>query len=187
MWLIVGLGNPGLKYRRTRHNIGFRLIDSLAKELGISVRQKQCSALIGHGELFGEKVVLAKPQTYMNLSGVSVKCLIEHYGVEPSQVLVVYDDMDLSVGRIRIRAKGSHGGHKGMKSVIEQLRTSCLPRLRIGIGRSDLDELVVDYVLGTFSKEEELEISQVLVKACEAVQVIIKEGLESAMNKYNQR
>lgn len=185
MWLIVGLGNPGMKYRRTRHNIGFRLIDIFAKELKISVRTKQCSAFIGYGQLYGEDIVLAKPQTFMNLSGTAVKCLVNRYRIEPSQLLVVYDDMDLDVGKIRIRAKGSHGGHKGMKSVIGELGTSEFARLRIGIGRSELETLVTDYVLGTFSKEEERGIVQTLDRAIEAVQLIIKEGLESAMNKYN--
>lgn len=185
MWLIVGLGNPGMKYRRTRHNIGFRLVDYLAKELRMSVRLKQCSALVGYGRLHGEDIVLAKPQTFMNLSGASVKCLVKRYSVVPSQVLVVYDDMDLDVGKMRIRAKGSHGGHKGMKSIMEELGTSELPRLRIGIGRSDFQTLVVDYVLGTFSREEESDIAQTLARAIEAIQTIIGEGLESAMNKYN--
>lgn len=185
MWMIVGLGNPGMKYRRTRHNIGFRLIDCLAKELRISASLKQCSALVVHGQLHGEDMVLAKPQTFMNLSGTSVKCLVKRYGVIASRMLIVFDDMDLDIGRIRIRAKGSHGGHKGMKSVIEELGTSELPRLRIGIGRNDLEALAVDHVLGTFSREEESDIAQTLARAVEAVQTLIVEGLESAMNKYN--
>jgi PTH1 family peptidyl-tRNA hydrolase len=185
LWLIVGLGNPGMKYGRTRHNIGFRLIDLLGKELGISVKKRQCHASIGHAWFYGEDLILVKPQTFMNLSGISVKCLIEEYGVDLSKILIVYDDKDLKVGQMRIRTRGSNGGHKGMGSVINELGTSEIPRLRIGIGCNDPDIATVDFVLGTFSKEDESVITGVLEKGVEAVLAIVKEGLDAAMSRYN--
>lgn len=188
MKLIVGLGNPGSKYAGTRHNTGFLVIDRLAGILGLTVKKKKLHAITGQGQINGEKVVLAKPQTYMNLSGESVGSLLRWYKLTHSDLIVIYDDLDLPPGKLRIRRGGGAGGHKGMQSVIDALGTDDFPRVRIGIGRPGQPECdPTDYVLGGFSADEAGEIQDILGQAAEAVLCIVRNGLERAMNLYNRR
>lgn len=183
--LVVGLGNPGSEYAGTRHNAGFWVVDRLAADLGVSVRRKSFSALLGDGAHGGQKVYLLKPQTYMNRSGESVAAAARYFGLEPGEVLVVCDDLDLPLGRLRIRPKGGAGGHRGLTSIIQQLGTSDFPRLRIGIGRPDDKSEVVDYVLGGLSAAEQETLSEAVERAAAAVNLWLAEGLEAAMNRYN--
>ncbi len=187
MILIIGLGNPGREYVGTRHNIGFEVIDRLSCEHTISVTKSKHRALIGEGVIFGQKVVLVKPQTYMNLSGESIRALIEWYKVKPKDILIVYDDISLAVGDLRIREKGSAGGHNGIKNTIYQLGTEEFPRIRVGVGEKPTGWDLADYVLSRFSKQEVEESISGMIKASEAVEVIIKTGIGEAMNQYNQR
>lgn len=183
MKLIVGLGNPGEAYQNTRHNVGFMTVDRLARRLGISIKKRECFSLTGDIHLDGEKLILAKPQTYMNLSGRAVLALTEYYKVPPEELLVVCDDLDLPFGRLRLRLRGGSGGHRGLSSIIGLLGTDCFPRLRIGIGRG---EEVVSYVLGRFGSEEESLLNEVLDSAVESILTARKEGYNRAMNRYNR-
>ncbi len=183
MKLIVGLGNPGEAYQNTRHNIGFMVADRLARRLGISIKKRECFSLTGDIHLDGEKLILAKPQTYMNLSGRAVLALAEYYRVHPEELLVVCDDLDLPFGRLRLRLRGGSGGHRGLSSIIGLLGTDRFPRLRIGIGRG---EEVVSYVLGRFGSEEEPLLNEVLDAAVECIMTARKEGYDRAMNRYNR-
>ncbi|MDR7415990.1 MAG: aminoacyl-tRNA hydrolase [Armatimonadota bacterium] len=185
MWLVVGLGNPGRRYRGTRHNVGWEVVDRLCARWGIGVSQQEEEALVGKGEIGGLAVLLAKPLTYMNRSGEAVRGLVDRYGVRPQEVLVIYDDVDLPVGAIRIRPRGSSGGHHGMASVLEALGTSEIPRVRVGIGRPSGD--AAEYVLSRFSPEERPLIREAVERAADAVETILREGLEAAMNRYNRR
>jgi PTH1 family peptidyl-tRNA hydrolase len=183
--LIVGLGNPGSKYELTRHNIGFLLVDQLAdKYVPAGFRQKG-QVLVAEGAIVGEKVLLAKPQTFMNLSGQGVVPLAQFYKILPPDILVVYDDLDLEVGKIRLRTKGGAGGHNGIKSIIQLLGTEEFPRLRIGVGRPPADEDAADYVLSRFTKEEWPVITKVIASGVTAVEAFLKEGMQQAMNIYN--
>ncbi|MHB0869034.1 MAG: aminoacyl-tRNA hydrolase [Chloroflexota bacterium] len=184
MKLVVGLGNPGSRYANTRHNVGFMVLDRLAKECGASVTKRQCNALTALGTLAGQRVCLAKPQTYMNLSGESVACLARFYKVDTRDILVIYDERDLPVGRIRLRERGSAGGHRGVQSIIGMLGTSEFPRLRIGIGRPSEME-AEDHVLGRFSAEERPLMEEALARSVEAVEIALSEGMEAAMNRFN--
>jgi peptidyl-tRNA hydrolase, PTH1 family len=184
--LIVGLGNPGAKYDRTRHNIGFDLVDQLAKRWQISVAdQKKFQGLVGEGWVNRQKIVLLKPQTFMNLSGQSVRAVLNWYKLEPTQVLVLYADLDLPLGKLRLRLSGSAGGHNGMKSIISHLGTNAFPRLRMGIGKSN-DE-TISHVLGKFSAAESEIMGEILQLAADAVDLSLSAGVEKAMNKYNNR
>ncbi len=184
--LIVGLGNPGAKYDRTRHNIGFDLVDQLAKRWQISVAdQKKFQGLVGEGWVNRQKIVLLKPQTFMNLSGQSVRAVLDWYKLEPTEVLVLYDDLDLPLGKLRLRLSGSAGGHNGMKSIISHLGTNAFPRLRMGIGKSN-DE-TISHVLGKFSAIESAIMGEILQLAADAVELSLGAGVEKAMNKYNNR
>ncbi|NLY42878.1 MAG: aminoacyl-tRNA hydrolase [Clostridiaceae bacterium] len=186
MYLIVGLGNPGAQYAGTRHNVGFEVIDYLSSVYNINMSRLKHKALIGEGFIQGNKVILAKPQTYMNLSGESVRDLKEWYKLDNSNIIVIYDDISLQLGRIRIRAKGSDGGHNGVKSIIYQMQSDVFPRIKIGIGQpSHPDYDLADYVLGKFSREELEILIPSLKKAAEAVPVIIQAGVNVAMNKFN--
>ncbi len=184
MKLVVGLGNPGSKYAGTRHNVGFMVVDRLARRNGIEITKKQCNALSGLGTIAGHRVCLAKPQTFMNLSGEAVSCLARFYKVAPRDLLVIYDERDLPVGRIRLREKGSAGGHRGLQSIIGMLGTSDIPRLRIGIGRPEAID-AVEHVLGSFSAEERPLMEEALNRAAEAVEAVLAEGMDAAMNRYN--
>jgi PTH1 family peptidyl-tRNA hydrolase len=188
MYLVVGLGNPGKEYELTRHNIGFRVIDRLSKDMNIAVSKGQCNALIGQGNIDGHKMILAKPQTFMNLSGGSVLELMNWYKIETSHLILIYDDLDLDAGQLRIRPKGNSGGHKGVESVINRLQTTEFARVRIGIGKPDQiieGENGSAYVLSRIPKSEQEAVDKALLSAAEAVPLIITEGLEAAMNKYN--
>ena len=187
--LIVGLGNPGSKYDKTRHNIGFEVVDALARRSQISWSEnRKFQAALGEGfSPTREKLRLLKPLTYMNGSGQAIRAAIDWFKLPPESVLIVYDDLDLPVGRMRMRLSGSAGGHNGMKSAIAHLGTENFPRLRIGIAKSTSDRDTISHVLGKFSPEETKVISEVLQFAVDAVEVALKEGVEKAMNLYNSR
>ncbi len=185
--LIVGLGNPGARYAATRHNIGWMLLDAFARKHGVAVEQRGFQGL--YGELRwgpeAEKVLLLKPLTYMNLSGRSVAQAARFYRVNPADILVLFDDLDLEVGRLRLRAKGSAGGHNGVKSVIAELGTTEFPRLKIGIGRPAPGWEVTDWVLAPFGAEDAAAVAAVLPRAVEAVECFLTDGILAAMNRYN--
>ncbi len=187
--LIVGLGNPGIKYAQTRHNIGFDLLDSLAKRWQISFSdRKQFQGIYGEGiGRNNTKIRLLKPQTFMNLSGQSVRATIDWFKLPPESVLVVYDDLDLPLGKIRLRLSGSAGGHNGMKSIISHLGTQKFPRVRIGIGKSAGEKDTISHVLGKFSETEKPVINEVIYLVNDAIEVSLKQGMEQAMNLYNNR
>lgn len=183
-YLIVGLGNPGERYARTRHNIGFRCLEQLAARYGIEVRRKRFDALIGEGRIEGRRVVLAQPQTYMNDSGKAVRAIARWYKVPLERLLVIYDELDLPLGRIRLRPHGSSGGHRGLGSVIQLLGTEQFPRLRVGIGRPAQGD-PIDYVLGAISPSEEPLVDALCERVTEIVLAVITQGVEQAMNTYN--
>lgn len=185
MYIIAGLGNPESKYDKTRHNIGFRLIDELAVRNGIKFSDRKHNGLVGKGIISGEKVILLKPLTYMNLSGECVGPAADYYKVEPENVIILFDDISLDVGRIRIRKKGSAGGHNGIKSIIAHLGSENFPRLKFGVGDKPKEMDLADYVLGRFSSQDEATVSEGIKRACEAVECMIGEGCDAAMNKYN--
>ena len=185
MLIVVGLGNPGTKYNSTRHNVGFRFIDLLAKKTEIRLNDRRAKAVLGQGRISGEEVVLAKPRTFMNNSGEGIEYLLARFGGRPSDLLVVYDEMALPTGRIRLRASGSHAGHNGIRSIISSVRTDAFPRLRIGVGAPSQGGPSVPHVLGKFSKEEEPLIAQAVQDAAAAVQCILEENIDIAMNRYN--
>jgi PTH1 family peptidyl-tRNA hydrolase len=181
-WIVVGLGNPGGEYAGTRHNVGFRVVERLAETAGAKFRRER-QAVAAPAEIAGTAVLLVKPTTYMNLSGRAVAPLASRHGLGPERVLVVYDEMDLPLGRIRIRPRGSAGGHGGIKSLIASLPSQEFPRVRLGVGRPAED--AIDHVLSPFTQEERPVIEESIARAAEAVETILREGLETAMNRYN--
>jgi len=185
-FLVVGLGNPGREYRDTRHNIGFMLVDKLAERMGINFTRTQFKALVTHGNYLGHRVILAKPQTYMNRSGHPTRSLMRFYKLEPAQILIAYDDVDLPFETTRIKPKGGSAGHKGMKSIIEQLGTRAFPRLRLGVGHNFGHKQAADYVLKPFSKAEAEFLDTYLDRAADAALTFIQEGIEEAMTIYNR-
>ncbi|RKO68226.1 aminoacyl-tRNA hydrolase [Desulfofundulus salinus] len=186
MWLVVGLGNPGPEYARTRHNVGFMVVDRLARDLDIKIDQVFLCALVGQGQVAGRKLVLAKPLTYMNRSGEAVAALLNWYKLTPSQLLVVSDDLDLPTGRLRLRKSGGDGGHRGLRSIIELVGSREFARLRVGIGRpSGPDYGVVDWVLSRFTEEEGPLMEKAVADASQAIQVALTRGLDAAMNLFN--
>lgn len=186
MYLIIGLGNPGSKYSWTRHNIGFEVVDYIAKLYDISISKIKHKALLGEGMVQGKKVILAKPQTYMNNSGESIREMKEWYKIDVKNIIVIYDDISLPTGKLRIRPKGSAGGHNGIKSIIYQLNTDIFPRIKVGVGQPNHPDYdLADYVLGRFSKEEENDIIEAIKEAAQAVATIIQSGVDVAMNKFN--
>ena len=185
MKLIIGLGNPGDKYAETRHNVGLRVVSALADELKINPDFLKYKSLIGQGRMGQERILLAQPCTYMNKSGLAVKALKDGYQLEIDNIIIIYDDMDLPPGTIRIKKSGSSGGHNGLKSIINKLGSKSFARIRIGIGRPPEGVDVVDYVLGYFTSEEETLISEAVSDAIEAVRVIQKDSYDKAMNKFN--
>lgn len=188
MYIIVGLGNPGSQYNNTRHNIGFDVIDSLAEEEGIDVLEKKHKAVIGKGMIGGQKCILAKPLPFMNLSGESVRELIDYYKVdEQTGLIVVSDDISLDVGQIRIRKKGSAGGHNGLKNIIAHLGHDTFIRVRMGVGEKPKGYDLADYVLGHFTKEERKEMDEAAKRAAGAIRMIIMQDADAAMNQYNQK
>lgn len=186
MKIVVGLGNPGSKYDGTRHNIGFLVVDRLARQLHIALDQLQCDALIGLGKSNAEPLLLAKPQTFMNRSGAAVAALLQRYGATPADLVVIYDDLDLPLGRIRIRPNGSAGGHRGVSSIIEHLGGEEFNRIRIGIGRPPVGVTVVNHVLTPFAETEAGELSKIIERGSEALECVIHRGTETAMGIYNR-
>lgn len=184
-WLIVGLGNPGKQYEKTRHNLGFMLIDKLAQELQTQVKREECRALIGRAEIGGEVVELVKPQTFMNLSGESVSCLMKKTNRSIEKLIVITDDLALPVGKIRFRPQGSHGGQNGLRSIIDCLKTNEFTRLRIGIQPEFPLRNMSDFVLDNFSKSETETIAEVLDKSAEAIRAVVTDGLGKAMAQFN--
>lgn len=188
MYIIVGLGNPERKYDGTRHNIGFSALTVLADTYGISMDIKKHKAVCGKGVIEGQKVLLAMPQTYMNLSGESVRELVDYYKIDPEEeLIVIYDDINLAPGKLRIRPKGSAGGHNGIKNIIAHLGTQVFPRIRVGVGEKPKGWDLADYVLGRFPGEEEPVIRKALEKTTKACCEIITADVTSAMNKYNNK
>ncbi|MBI1885260.1 MAG: aminoacyl-tRNA hydrolase [Chloroflexi bacterium] len=191
-WTIVGLGNPGPAYSHTRHNVGYWCVNQLARKYGIELRARRLYA-VGEGQLNGEPVVLAKPRTYVNRSGHAVSALLKHSRLSSERLLVICDDLDLPLGRVRLRAEGGHGGHRGLQSLISNLGTREFPRLRLGIGRPMLDgesitdpDVVAVYVLSEPSEQEREVLQEAVGTAVAAVEVTIGEGVEAAMNRFNR-
>lgn len=187
MYIIVGLGNPGKQYEHTRHNVGFEVIDILADRIGICIEEKKHKALCGRGILEGQKVVLVKPQTFMNLSGESVRAIFDFYKVESKDIIIVYDDVSLEPGQLRIRGKGSAGGHNGIKNIIVHLGTQEFPRVKVGVGEKPKGMDLADYVLSRFSKEEQDTMEEAFHEAANAVAMMVKQDIDSAMNHFNMK
>ena len=186
MLIIAGLGNPGKEYENTRHNAGFMVMDALAEKIGADISEKKHKALCGKGVIGGEKVILMKPQTYMNLSGEAVKAAADFYKIPPEKIIVIFDDISLDVGRLRIRRKGSDGGHNGIKSIISCIGSQNFPRVKIGCGKKphpDYD--LAAWVLSEYKKDEAPELKKALDNACCAVELILDGKTDEAMNKYN--
>ena len=186
MYLIVGLGNPENEYAETRHNMGFCTINKLSKELNIEVNKTKFNGLYGTGIVNDEKIILLKPQTYMNLSGEAVKAFVDFYKVDLNNLVIIYDDIDVEKGAIRIRKKGSPGSHNGMKSVTNMLQTENFTRIRIGIGKPIYQGDMVNYVIGNISKEEKEQLEPGIEMAKNAVIELLQNGVDSAMNKFNK-
>ena len=187
MYIIAGLGNPTREYEKTRHNVGFDTIDVLADRLNTSVDEKKFKGLYGRGIIAGEKVILLKPQTFMNLSGESVREAADFYKVDPEHIIVIYDDISLDVGQLRIRKKGSAGGHNGIKNIIANLGTDVFPRIKIGVGEKPKKYDLADYVLGHFSKEDRELMEEGYDRADHAVGMILNGEIGAAMNQYNRK
>lgn len=185
-WIVVFLGNPGPKYRDTRHNAGFMAADAMEKKLGVSINKLRFKALTAQATLGGEKVLLLKPQTYMNLSGESVSPAVAFYKVPPEHIIVVSDEVSLPIGKLRIRKSGSAGGHNGLKNIIAMLGTDAFPRIRMGVGappHADYD--MADWVLSSFKNQDADDMRSLAVRVCDAVECYIAEGPDRAMNKFN--
>ena len=188
MYIIAGLGNPTKTYEGTRHNIGFDMIDAIADKYNIDVTTKKHKALTGKGRIDGVPVILAKPQTYMNLSGECIREVLDYYKVDGStNLIVIHDDISLEPGIIRVRKKGSAGGHNGLKNIIQHLGKDQFVRIKVGVGEKPAGYDLADYVLGHFDREEQVLMKQVSEEVCEAVQMILEKGPDAAMNVYNGR
>jgi len=186
--LIVGLGNPGIEYQFTPHNIGFLAVDRIAEQCGVMIDNRHCKALTARTRIGNEEILLAKPETYMNLSGMSVLELVRKYEVEPERdVLVIYDELDLPLGMIRVRARGSSAGHNGMQSIINALQSEEIARIRIGVAPDDPRKGGAKYILAPFRKSMLKPLDEALDLAAQAVQVIVNEGIAVAMNKFNRK
>lgn len=185
MYVVVGLGNPGKDYTNTRHNVGFDTLDLLAKRNNININKIKFKSVFGEGNIGSEKVLLVKPQTFMNNSGIAVSEIFQFYKVPIENIIVIVDDVDIEFSSIRIRGRGSAGSHNGLKSIIYHLQDDSFPRIKIGIGKKYESQDLADFVLSRFGKSEKDDIQISFVKAAEAVETIIKEGIDSAMNKYN--
>ena len=186
MYIIVGLGNPGKQYENTRHNMGFLAVDLLAEKYNIDVNKIKFKALVGEGRIAGQKVLLVKPQTYMNLSGEAVRQAMDFYKIVPEELIVIYDDIDIPTGTFRIRKKGSPGTHNGMRNIFQHIQTNDFPRIRVGIG-SGKKENLIGYVTGGISKSEQEILADVLKSSADAAACIIEKGIDKAMNEYNVR
>ena len=183
MYLIAGLGNPGKQYENTRHNAGFMALDALADQLGTSIEEKKHKALCGKGLIGGEKVILLKPQTFMNLSGESIRAAADFYKVDPDHIIVIYDDISLEPGQLRIRKKGSAGGHNGIKSIIAHLGTQNFQRIKVGVGEKPKNWDLADYVLGNFSREDRKLVDDALERTVKAAELIVQGETDRAMNE----
>lgn len=187
MYLIVGLGNPGKEYERTRHNIGFETIDLLAKEYNIELNKLKFKAIYGEGRIAGKKVYLMKPTTYMNNSGEAVRAFADYYKIDSENILVVADDIDIPFASIRIKKNGSGGSHNGLKSIVKTLGSKDFPRLKIGIGQKHENQDLASFVLGKFSKEEMVDVENAINLAKSALVEALESGIESSMNKFNNK
>ena len=187
MYLIAGLGNPSRTYEGTRHNIGFTMIDAIGNKFGIDVTTKKHKELVGRGIIDGMRVILAKPQTYMNLSGESIREIADFYKIEPENIIIIYDDISLDVGQLRIRKKGSAGGHNGIKNIIAHLGTQEFPRIKVGIGNKPEGWDLADYVLSKYSKAEQEALEEASEGVVGAVKLMLMDDIEAAMNKYNAK
>lgn len=185
MYLIVGLGNPEEEYANTRHNMGFDTINEIAKRNNVAITKSKFKGLYETAIIQGKKVILLKPQTYMNLSGESIKEICEFYNIELKDIIVIYDDIDIEKGKIKLRKKGGPGSHNGMKSVVQELGTTEFPRVRVGIGQPEFKNDMINYVIGKVPDEEQKILAEGVKKASEAVEEIIKNGIDIAMNKFN--
>ncbi|HKW75618.1 MAG TPA: aminoacyl-tRNA hydrolase [Terriglobales bacterium] len=188
MKLIVGLGNPGIEYQFTPHNIGFLLVDRIAEQCGVTVDNRHCKALTARARIGKEEILLAKPETYMNLSGMSVLELVRKYEAEPQEDLIVaYDELDLPLGMIRVRARGSSAGHNGMQGIIDALQTEEVPRIRLGVAPDPPGKGGAKYILSPFRKSQLMKVDEALDLAAEAVGVILSDGIATAMNRFNRK
>ena len=187
MYLIVGLGNPGNQYNGTRHNAGFAVLDALAEKHRISVDTKKHKGLVGKGMIGAEKVILLKPQTFMNLSGESVREAMDFYKIDPEDILIVYDDISLKPGQLRLRGKGSAGGHNGIKNIILHMKTQEFPRVKVGVGEKPPRMDLVDHVLGHFQGEEKKAFETAIPEAVQAIEVFLADGMDVAMNRFNAK
>lgn len=186
MILIAGLGNPDREYCQNRHNIGFMVVDKLGQEESIAFAQKKFNAHIGMGQMSGRRVILMKPNTYMNLSGDAVSAAVHFYKILPENILVIHDDIDLSLGRIKVKMGGGHAGHNGVRSIMQRLGENTFPRIRVGIGRPNKSGNVIGHVLGNFSSEEKPILDKVLRRAVNAARTTMEDGVREAMNLFNQ-
>lgn len=188
MFIIAGLGNPGKEYRNTRHNVGYGALDVFASRYGIRVEEEKFKALIGKGVVDGQKVICVKPLTYMNLSGEAIRAVCDYFKVDiETELIVLYDDINLGVGQLRVRPKGSAGGHNGIKNIIANLGTEVFQRIRVGVGQKPSRMDLVDYVLGHFSKEEEAAENEAYEKVSDAILLLMDGQIEEAMNRYNRK
>lgn len=186
LYVIAGLGNPGNRYDNTRHNVGFEAIDYLASKHNISLTKLKFKALYGEGYIEGKRVLLVKPQTFMNLSGESLRDILDWYKLPVNNLIVLYDDIDLDTGKLRIRPKGSAGSHNGMKSIIYQLQKDSFPRVRLGIGKPPVGWDLADFVLSKFSADDRKLINDCVIRSAEAISLFLKSGIDSAMNTFNK-
>lgn len=185
MYVVVGLGNPGKDYTNTRHNIGFNTVDLIGKRNNINLNKIKFNSIYGEGNIGGEKILLVKPQTYMNNSGTSVRDICQYYKIPIENIIVVVDDIDIEFSSVKLRAKGSAGSHNGLKSIINHIQRDDFPRVKVGIGKKYEKQDLADFVLSRFSKDEQIDIDISIITAAEAVESIIKDGIDTAMNKYN--
>ena len=184
MIVVMGLGNPGRPYARSRHNVGFQCVEQLSRHYGIPLQERRRHAVLGQGAISGVEVVLVRPRTYVNRSGVATRYLLDRYRITPESLLVVYDDMDLPVGKVRIRSQGSSAGHRGIESIIAELGTRSFPRIRIGVGHPE-DTDIIPHVLGPFNAQDAAAVEEAIGQVTEAVGYIAEHGLDAAMNRYN--
>lgn len=187
MYIIAGLGNPTKEYDKTRHNVGFSVIDALADQYNIDVSERKHKALCGRGAIEGQKVVLMKPQTFMNLSGESIRAAVDFYKVDPEDIIIIYDDISLEPGQLRIRMKGSAGGHNGIKNIIAHLGTQEFPRIKVGVGAKPPRMDLADYVLSRFSQGEQRLMDDAFKEAADAAVMMMTDGAERAMNHFNTK
>lgn len=186
-WMVVGLGNPGKEYENTRHNIGFRAIDVLCQSLGVDCKKSKLKSLVGEGKIGQNRVLIIKPQTFMNLSGEAVLEVMRFYKLTPDKVIVIFDDITLDIGRLRIRAKGSDGGHRGMRNIIQMAGSDAFPRIKFGVGQKPHPEYdTKDWVLSRFSAQDEKVLEELVNSAAEAVKCIITNDISTAMNRFNK-